>query len=563
MGDLWRFLTLMRPRIGWVIAGILTSLLTTAAGIALLGLVGGLVVGGTLVGGAAMTGLVLRGLAVLRGGGRYAEKLSTHQATFRVIADLRVWFFDRAIPLAPAKLGGVRAGDLLSRMVSDIDALDGLYQQILVPTTVALVLAVPVGLILADVAPYVAWLALGALVIAAIVIPAIAEACGRSAGRQQLGHTAELRTATVDQIQGLTDLLANEAEGRHRAKIAEIAGARDRAGLRAAVVAAVSAAGSQALGQGTVVLVVVLGALAIQAGQTDLQSVGIAAFVVLAAFEAVAPLPFAYQMLGRTRAAARRILQIADAAPAVVDPVTRQPMPSSNALELTGIGFRYPGAESAVLEDIDMRIEAGERVALVGPSGSGKSTLISLILRFHDPDSGTVRLGGVDLRSLSLAELHGRIGMLSQTSPILAGTLRDNLAIADPEASDARMAETLEACGLMRFLDGLPSGLDTWLGETGARVSGGQARRIALARVMLKDAPILLLDEPTEGLDAETERALIETLKPLVEERTVLIISHRPAAANLAQRVVRMEAGRFLGSSAPDSGPAETPGSPA
>lgn len=563
MGDLWRFLTLMRPRIGWVIAGILTSLLTTAAGIALLGLVGGLVVGGTLVGGAAMTGLVLRGLAVLRGGGRYAEKLSTHQATFRVIADLRVWFFDRAIPLAPAKLGGVRAGDLLSRMVSDIDALDGLYQQILVPTTVALVLAVPVGLILADVAPYVAWLALGALVIAAIVIPAIAEACGRSAGRQQLEHTAELRTATVDQIQGLTDLLANEAEGRHRAKIAEIAGARDRAGLRAAVVAAVSAAGSQALGQGTVVLVVVLGALAIQAGQTDLQSVGIAAFVVLTAFEAVAPLPFAYQMLGRTRAAARRILQIADAAPAVVDPVTRQPMPSSNALELTGIGFRYPGAESAVLEDIDMRIEAGERVALVGPSGSGKSTLISLILRFHDPDSGTVRLGGVDLRSLSLAELHGRIGMLSQTSPILAGTLRDNLAIADPEASDARMAETLEACGLMRFLDGLPSGLDTWLGETGARVSGGQARRIALARVMLKDAPILLLDEPTEGLDAETERALIETLKPLVEERTVLIISHRPAAANLAQRVVRMEAGRFLGSSAPDSGPAETPGSPA
>lgn len=563
MGDLWRFLTLMRPRIGWVIAGILTSLLTTAAGIALLGLVGGLVVGGTLVGGAAMTGLVLRGLAVLRGGGRYAEKLSTHQATFRVIADLRVWFFDRAIPLAPAKLGGVRAGDLLSRMVSDIDALDGLYQQILVPTTVALVLAVPVGLILADVAPYVAWLALGALVIAAIVIPAIAEACGRSAGRQQLEHTAELRTATVDQIQGLTDLLANEAEGRHRAKIAEIAGARDRAGLRAAVVAAVSAAGSQALGQGTVVLVVVLGALAIQAGQTDLQSVGIAAFVVLAAFEAVAPLPFAYQMLGRTRAAARRILQIADAAPAVVDPVTRQPMPSSNALELTGIGFRYPGAESAVLEDIDMRIEAGERVALVGPSGSGKSTLISLILRFHDPDSGTVRLGGVDLRSLSLAELHGRIGMLSQTSPILAGTLRDNLAIADPEASDARMAATLEACGLMRFLDGLPSGLDTWLGETGARVSGGQARRIALARVMLKDAPILLLDEPTEGLDAETERALIETLKPLVEERTVLIISHRPAAANLAQRVVRMEAGRFLGSSAPDSGPAETPGSPA
>lgn len=563
MRDLWRFLTLMRPRIGWVLTGILTSLLTTATGIVLLGMVGGLVVGGTLVGGAAIAGLVLRGLAVLRGGGRYAEKLSTHQATFRVIADLRVWFFDRAIPLAPAKLGGVRAGDLLSRMVSDIDALDGLYQQILVPTTVALVLAIPVGLILADVAPYVAWLALGALVIAAIVIPAIAEACGRSAGREQLGRTAELRTATVDQIQGLADLLANQAEDRHRAKIGTIERAREMAGLRAAVVAAVSAAGSQALGQGTVVLVVVLGALAIQAGQTDLQSVGIAAFVVLAAFEAVAPLPFAYQMLGRTRAAARRILQIADAEPAVVDPANKQPMPSTTTLELSGIGFRYPGADRPVLDRIDLTIKSGERLALVGPSGSGKSTLLSLILRFHDPDSGTVTLGGVDLRALSLADLHGRIGMLSQTSPILAGTLRANLAIADPEASDARMREVLIACGLKRFLDGLPSGLDTWLGETGARVSGGQARRIALARVMLKDAPILLLDEPTEGLDADTERALIETLRPLVEGRTVLIISHRPAAATLAQRVVRMEAGRLAASSAPDSDPAGTPGSPA
>jgi ATP-binding cassette subfamily C protein CydC len=321
----------------------------------------------------------------------------------------------------------------------------------------------------------------------------------------------------------------------------------------------VSAAGSQALGQGTVVLVVVLGALAIQAGQTDLQSVGIAAFVVLAAFEALAPLPFAYQMLGRTRAAARRILQIADAAPTVSDPENKQAMPSASAVELTGVTFSYPGADVAALQQIDLAIGAGERVALVGPSGSGKSTLLSMILRFYDPDSGAVKLGGVDLRKLSIAELHARIGLLSQASPILAGTLRANLAIADPDASDARMREVLTACGLGRFVDGLPLGLETWLGETGARVSGGQARRIALARVMLKDAPILLLDEPTEGLDADTERALIETLRPLVEGRTVLIISHRPAAATLAHRVVRMEAGRFQASNAPDSRPAKTP----
>lgn len=561
MADLRRFLALMRPRLGWVLLGLATSLVTTAAGLVLLGLVGGLVVGGGALLAAGLVGWVLRGLAIFRGVGRYAEKITTHQATFRVIADLRVWFFERAIPLAPARLGGLRSGDLLSRMVSDIDALDGLYLQILVPTSVALVLAIPVGWVLAEVAPTVAWLALTALAVAGVAVPAVAEHLGRGAGREHLARTAELRTAAVDFVQGIGDLLANQADGRQIATLARIEAERDAAGARASVLAAVSAAFSQALGQGTVILVVALGALAIGLGETSPQAVGIAAFVALAAFEAVAPLPFAYQMLGRTRAAARRILAVADAPPAVHDPgpSARAEMPASDALAFEGVGFSYPGADGPAVAGVDLLIGRGERVALVGPSGSGKSTLIALALRFHDPDLGRITLGGVDLRTLPLAALHRRIGVLSQTSPVLAGTLRENLAIADPEASDARLRAVLTACGLERFLAGLPDGLDTWLGETGARVSGGQARRIALARVMLKDAPILLLDEPTEGLDAETERALIGSLRPLVEGRTVLVISHRPAAAGLAQRVVRMEAGRLAESSAPDSRPTDTP----
>jgi ATP-binding cassette subfamily C protein CydC len=575
VADLWTFLGLMRPRIGWVLTGLITSLLTTAAGIVMMGLVGGLVIGGGTLLTVGVAGIVLRALALFRGGGRYFEKIATHQATFRVIADLRVWFFERAIPLAPGRLGGVRSGDLLSRMVSDIDALDGLYLQILVPSVVALILAIPVGWILADVAPAVSGLALSMLLVAGIVIPAIAERLGRGAGRRQLAQTAALRVASVDLVQGIGDLLANQADVRHARHLSAIERERDRAGLTAAIVSAVSAAFSQALGQGTVILVVALGALAIGTGRADAQAVGIAAFVALAAFEAVAPLPFAYQMLGRTRAAARRILEIADAPPPVIEAASPEQAPSGTALSLDGVTFRYPQAVSGhraenaqspasvqnpALDHVSLDLHEGERVALVGPSGAGKSTLISLILRSQDPDAGSISLGGRDLKLWRLADLHRRVGVLSQNSPILAGTLRENLTIADPDADDARLTEVLGACGLSAFLTGLPKGLDTWLGETGARVSGGQARRIALARVILKDAPVLLLDEPTEGLDAETERALLDSLRPLVEGRTVLIISHRTAPTDLAHRVVRMEGGRLLAAtSVPDTGPSDTP----
>lgn len=564
MADLLRFLGLMRPRLGWVLTGLITSLLTTAAGLVMMGLVGGLVIGGGTLLTVGLAGIVLRALALFRGGGRYFEKIATHQATFRVIADLRVWFFERAIPLAPGRLGGVRSGDLLSRMVSDIDALDGLYLQILVPSVVALILAVPVGWILADVAPAVSGLALSMLLVAGIVIPAIAERLGRGAGRRQLAQTAALRIACVDLVQGIGDLLANQADERHMRQVAAIERERDRAGLTAAIVAAVSAAFSQALGQGTVILVVALGALAIGGGGADAQAVGIAAFVALAAFEAVAPLPFAYQMLGRTRAAARRILEIADAPPPVIEAASPERAPTGNALSLDGVTFRYPQTggtlQNPALDHVSLDLGEGERVALVGPSGAGKSTLISLILRSQDPDAGSVSLGGRDLKLWRLEDLHRRIGVLSQNSPILAGTLRENLTVADADADDARLVEVLGACGLSAFLEGLPNGLDTWLGETGARVSGGQARRIALARVMLKDAPVLLLDEPTEGLDAETERALLDSLRPLVEGRTVLIISHRSAPTGLAHRVVRMEGGRLqAASNAPGTDPSDTP----
>jgi ATP-binding cassette subfamily C protein CydC len=360
-------------------------------------------------------------------------------------------------------------------------------------------------------------------------------------------RSADLRQQVIDVTQGLTDLVANDAVAP---ALAEVGQASERHGAlvrRQAVIAALGGAATQMLTQAALVAVLLVGmAVAAGAGDGVGPMLAIGAFVTLAAFEAVAPLPLAYQMLGRTRAASRRLREVAEMPPAVTDPADPKAVPSDLDIRLDGVCFTYPGGDGPALEGIDLTIAAGERVAVIGPSGSGKSTLFALLMRFHDPETGTVRIGGTDLRDLAQADHHARLGVLSQGTPILAGTLRDNLLLGSPDADDAAVSHALGLAGLERFARDLPEGLDTWLGEAGVAVSGGEGRRIALARVILRGAPILLLDEPTEGLDAETERAVLAALEEAMAGRTVVMITHRPAVAEAMDRVVRIEGGRLV-----------------
>lgn len=547
MADLLALLALARRRAGWMLLGAGFAVAATAAGMALLGLAGGMVAG-VAVGGAAIGIGWLRALAVARTGGRYLERLTTHEATFRVLADLRLWFFERAIPLAPARLGGWRGGDLMARLVSDIDALDGLYLRLLTPAVVALLAAAGVTVMLGSLSWALAGLALGLMAIAGIGVPALAERAGRRTGAGQVAAAARLRVAVVDLVQGMADLAANQALGRQAEAIAAAEDAHEAALRRQAGIAAVSGAASQLLAQ-LALVAVVLGIAALGPAVTGASAVAVAVLVTLAAFEAVAPLPLAWQLLGRTRAAARRVLEVAEATPAVLDPPAgrRRAVPASTAVAFEGVHFSYPRAARPALDGVDLAVPAGGRLGIAGPSGAGKSTLLALLLRFEDPGAGRITLGGVDLRDLAVADLHARIGVLSQATAILAGTLRENLEIAAPDAGDAALLDALGRAGLETFAAALPDGLDTWLGEAGVAVSGGEARRIALARVLLKDAPLLLLDEPTEGLDAETERAVLAALEPAMAGRTVIAISHRPAPLAAMQRVVRLEGGRVVG----------------
>lgn len=544
MADLLFFLRLGGRGAGWMVAGLVAALVVVGAGIALLGLAGGMVVGA----GVAAAVVLLRVLAVGRAVARYLERLLTHEATFRVLADLRLWFFARVAPLAPGRLGGLRASDLLSRLVGDIDALDGLYLRLITPVVVAVVVAFVLAIVLGGVNAAMAVIVLALFGLAGVGVPAVAERAGRDAGAEQVATVAQLRTATVDYVQGITDLLANQAAGRQAAQIQDAGRRRDVLNHHQAVVAAWSAAATQFNTHLALIAVILVGAWAVEAGRAGLGGVVLGLFVTLAAFEVVAPLPGAWQALGRIKAAARRLIEVARTEPAVTDapPNRRAAMPISTALCFTGVAFRYPGSERTALQGIDLTITEGERVAVTGPSGAGKSTLLSLVARFHDPDAGRVTLGGVDVRDLAQAELLTRIGMLSQATAIFAGTLRQNLLLGRADADEDMLRSALAAVGLGLFVDGLPDGLDTWLGEAGVAVSGGEARRIALARIFLKEAPILLLDEPTEGLDADTEADIIAALHGFSEGRTVLLISHRSAPLMLADRVVRLEDGQLL-----------------
>jgi len=260
----------------------------------------------------------------------------------------------------------------------------------------------------------------------------------------------------------------------------------------------------------------------------------------------MAPLPSAFQQLGQTLTAARRLFALVDAEPAVREPTGPSPQPADNGLVIRDLRFTYPGAGRPALDGLDLDLEPGRRVAIVGATGSGKSTLLNLLLRFWAPDSGEMRLGGAPLSAFRGEDLRERIALVSQHTHLFDATIRENLLLAAPEASQGRLEQVCRTAQIHDFIAGLPDGYETWVGETGVRVSGGQARRIAIARALLKDAPILLLDEPTEGLDAPTERALMTAVHRLMEGRTVLLITHRPAALVEMDEVLVLDQGRII-----------------
>ena len=547
------FLALLRGHAKATALGTLAGFAASGAALALIALAGWFICAAALAGltpAAAhlfnffLPSIGLRFFAVLRTLARYAERVLTHEATFRILAGLRVWFYQRIEPSAPAALGRRRSGDILNRIVADIEAIDNLYLRVISPSLVAGMVSVLFGALLAAVDPLIAgvgWLLLAA---AGAGVSLAAARSGEAAGRAIAGATSELRTRLVEGLQGIAEIRLFNAEERtlravHACAVTLMAGQRRMAGIKGAAAAALNGVLGIAL-----VTALVLASVGVAEGRLDGAQLALVALVVLAGFESILGLPAAYQFLGRTTAAGRRILEVAEAPPAVAFGEAAKPLPGRYDVSFEAVCFGYGPGLPPVLKGVALSIPQGNRIALVGESGAGKSTLVNLLVRFCDPDSGTVRIGGTDTRALSEADLRRAVVVVSQDSHLFCTTIRENLLVGRPQADEAELRGALAAVRLLEFVDGLPDGLDTWVGEAGRAVSAGQARRIAVARALLRDAPIWVLDEPSEGLDRVTERQLLDSLRDLTRGRTVLFITHRMTHLEHMDAVVVLEGGR-------------------
>jgi len=553
MRDLIRLLRLFAPYWGWMLGGMALALVTLLSNFALMTL------SGWFLAACGLTGLAsyavqnqfnfftpaggVRLFATLRIVSRYVERLITHEATFRLLAALRVWFYTRLEPLAPAGLQRYRAADLLSRIVADIDTLNLFYLRVFVPVlTAGVAMLLMAGFFAIFSLPAALALAAG-LTLTGAGVPLLTAALGREKGALVTQSSAALRAEYVDAVQGMAELLTYNAAPALSARAAalndELVGAQ--AGL--ARVTGLGAAAGQFLANATMWVVTIVVAGKVVAGALDPADLPMLALGSMAAFEAVVPLPLAFQSLGQVVTAARRIFAIADTEPAIAPLTTPAPEPLDATLELRGVGLRYADDAAYALDGLTLTVRPGQKIGIVGATGAGKTTLINLLLRFHEYQDGEARFGGHDLRAYDSEAMAKHLTVISQRSYLFHTTIRDNLLLAKSRATEAEMWAALEVAQLADFVRAQPRGLDTLVGEGGAKLSGGQARRVALARAVLKDSPWLVLDEPTEGLDSATEADFLAALTPLLAGRTVLYITHRPAGLALMDEVYSLRNG--------------------
>lgn len=554
MSDIWRLVRLLAPRRGWMYAGLGFSILTILANFGLLALSGWFLAATSLVGIAGYAvqnsfnfftpAAMVRFFATVRVLSRYTERLVTHEATFRLLADLRVWFYTRLEPLAPAILQKHRAADLLNRIVTDIDTLNLFYLRVFLPVLTAL----GAGLLMAAFFMCFSWPAAVALLVGlglnGLLAPVLTTRLGAKPGAEINRLTASLRMEYVDALQGMGELLVFGAATPLQARVQTLNDELVKAQAALGTVAGLGFALSGLAANATLLVVLVVGARQYQAGGLGPAQVPMLLLGAMAAFEATAPLPTALQFMGQIKAAARRIFALADQEPEIAPPSLPAPTPQGYSVAFENITLRYAPDAPPALNGFSLQVPPGRRVGLIGPTGAGKSSVINLLMRFHEFQGGEARFGGHDLRAYSSAEMARYVTVISQRSYLFHATIRDNLLLADGRADDAALWHALDVAQLGDFVRTLPKGLDNLVGEGGASLSGGQMRRVALARAVLKQAPVLILDEPTEGLDTSTEQAFLADLEPVLAGRSVLYITHRHAGLALMDEVYVFQAGQ-------------------
>ncbi|NOI57689.1 heme ABC transporter ATP-binding protein/permease CydC [Vibrio coralliilyticus] len=551
MRDLVPYLKLYKKHWFGLSLGMLLAFLTLFASIGLLTLSGWFLSAAAVAGltiaretfNYMLPGAFVRGFAMGRTAGRWGERVVSHNATFKLLTDLRIFFFSKLAPLIPGRVSNLRDADLLNRLVADIDAMDHVYLRLVSPMVVG-----TLGIL--GLTALICWfdmelgLTLGAILMALLLIwPVLFYKLGKTNGAELTQNKADLRIATLDWLQGYSELTLFGAEERYRNAILNVQERLLKNQYFNAHFAGLAQALLMLANGWTIVLMLWLAADGVGGNMPD-PMVALVVFATMASVELLMPIAGAFQHLGQTLTSARRLNDIILSEPDVQFPEQNTQHDNAYSIEYENVTFRYPDGDSNTLQDISLQIPAKHRIAVVGQTGSGKSTLMQLLNRYWDTQQGDIKIAGQSIRHWSESQLRQAISVVSQRVDILNGTLRDNVLMASPDASDEALSESLTKVGLEKLLD--DQGLDTWLGDGGRQLSGGEKRRIGIARALLHNGPILLLDEPTEGLDKQTEQQIMQLFEQHFEDKTVVFITHRLVDLDKMDSICLIEQGQIV-----------------
>lgn len=536
----------------WLLSlGIILAIVTLLASIGLITLSGWFLSASAAVGFAGaytfnymLPAAGVRGAAIVRTAGRYFERLVSHDATFRVLQHLRVFTFSKLLPLSPVGLARFRQGDLLNRIVADIDTLDHLYLRVVSPLISALVVIVVVTFGLSFLDLTLALTLGGIMLLTLVTLPPLFYRAGKPTGENLTRLRGEYRQQLTSWLHGQAELTIFGASSRYRQQMEQTELNWHEAQRRQSELSALSQALMLLMGSTAVIVMLWMAAGGVGDNSQPGPLIALFVFCALAAFEALAPVSGAFQHLGQVMASATRISELTAQKPEVDFPLATSEAPQQVSLTLNNISFSYPQQTQPALANLNLHINAGDHVAILGRTGCGKSTLLQLLTRAWDPQQGEVLLNQQPIIVFDEMTLRRSMSVVPQRVHLFSATLRDNLLLAAPEATDDALRAVLTRTGLEKLLD--DGGLNSWLGEGGRQLSGGELRRLAIARALLHDAPLMLLDEPTEGLDATTESQILDLLAEVMRGKTLLMVTHRLRGLARFEQIIVMDNGQII-----------------
>jgi len=575
MNTILRLSSFLKPFWPQVLLSVLLGALTIGSSIALMSTSAWLISTAAIALSVADLGVSVVGtrfFGISRGVFRYLERLASHSLTFRILARLRVWFYQALEPLAPARLTSARSGDLLSRVIADVETLDNIFVRVLAPPMVAAVIVLGMAVFMGSFALSLGLVITVFLLAIGVGLTAFSLVLNRKLGQRLVESRSLLRADLVDAVQGLPDLIAFGQEKAYLAKIKATGREYSATQTQMARLNGLQS-GLNSLLTGLGVWVMLFLAIPmVNSGKIEGVYLAVIVLGSMASFEAVQNLPQAAQLLEANLQSARRLFEIADETPAVIDPAEPLPQPASAALRVQNLSFSYEpevrrtisnvpftsdenprltDADStgrcdapSVLENVSFDLPTGKKLALVGPSGAGKSTLANLLMRFWEAEG--IFLDGQEIRAYKQVDTRRMFSLVGQSTYLFNASLRENLLLARPWATQAEIEAACQTAQLHDFILTLPNGYETLVGERGLQLSGGERQRVAIARALLKDTPIFIFDEPTANLDTATERKLVETLQAVTENRSVLWITHRLVGLEAMDEILVLDHGQIV-----------------